>query len=245
MNILLCASKTPDTTTKIIFSADKKSIDAAGVQFILNPYDDHALARAMDLKEKFNGKLTVIHVGDGSVEPILRRCLAIGADEAVRVDADASDAVSVASQIASAIKGENFDLILTGRESIDFNGSQVGDMLGELLGIPSVSFVSELEIDGNTKTLRRFIDGGEERLSVDGPLIISAAKELAEPRIPNMRGIMQSRTKPIKVIESNGSKPAVELVELTSPDKKSSCVFIEVADAANLIDILHTKEKLI
>jgi electron transfer flavoprotein beta subunit len=245
MKILLCASKTPDTTTKINFSADKKSLDASGVQFILNPYDDHGLARAMDLKEKHNAQLTVIHVGDISAEPILRRCLAIGADEAILINANPSDSYYVATQIAEAIKGENFDLIMTGRESIDFNGNAVADMLAEELGIPSVAYVTDIEINGTTATLKRFIDGGEEKLTVNLPVVISATKELAEPRIANMRGIMQSRTKPIKTVEAASVQPLTSLVTFEPPVKKSSIVMIDAAEAGKLMDILHEKEKVI
>jgi electron transfer flavoprotein beta subunit len=245
MKILLCASKTPDTTTKINFSADKKSLDTTGVQFILNPSDDHGLARAMDLKEKFNAQLTVIHVGDNSAEPILRKCLAVGADEAILVNTQPVDAYYVASQIAAAVKNENFDLIIFGRESIDFNGNEVCDMVAEELGIPSVDYVSDIELNGNTASLKRFIDGGEEKLTVNLPVAISATKELAEPRIPNMRGIMQSRTKPIKTIEPAPIQSLTELVMLEPPVKKSGAVMIDASEAGKLIEILHEKEKVI
>ena len=245
MKILLCASKTPDTTTKINFSADKKSLDSTGVQFILNPNDDHGLAGAMDLKEKHNANLTVIHVGDNSVEPILRRCLAIGADEAILVNAEPTDAYYVAAQIAEAVKAENFDLIICGRESIDFNGNEVGDMLGEMLGISSVAYVTSVEINGSTATLTRFIDGGTEKLTVNLPVVITATKELAEPRIANMRGIMQSRAKTIKTVEAAPVDALTTLLSLESPPKKSGAVMIDIAEAGKLIEILHEKEKVI
>jgi len=245
MKILLCASKTPDTTTKINFSADKKSLDNTGVQFILNPNDDHGLAGAMDLKEKHNGQLTVIHVGDNSVEPILRRCLAIGADEAILVNANPSDAYYVAAQIAEGIKGENFDLVVCGRESIDFNGNEVGDMLGEMLGITSVAYVSSVEINGTAASMMRFIDGGMEKLNVNLPVVITVTKEFAEPRIANMRGIMQSRAKTIKIVEAAPVDALTTLLSLESPPKKSGAVMIDIAEAGKLIEILHEKEKVI
>lgn len=245
MKILLCASKTPDTTTKINFSADKKSLDNTGVQFILNPNDDHGLAGAMDLKEKHSGTLTVIHVGDNSVEPILRRCLAIGADEAILVNADPSDAYYVAAQIAEAVKGENFDLIVCGRESIDFNGNEVGDMLGEMLGITSLAYVSSVEINGNAASMMRFIDGGMEKLNVNLPVVVTITKEFAEPRIANMRGIMQSRAKTIKIVEAAPVDTLTTLLSLESPPKKSGAVMIDIAEAGKLIEILHEKEKVI
>ena len=245
MKILLCASKTPDTTTKINFSADKKSLDNTGVQFILNPNDDHGLAGAMDLKEKHNGQLTVIHVGDISVEPILRRCLAIGADEAILMNTEPADAYYVAMQIAEVVRSENFDLVICGRESIDFNGNEVGDMLAEALGMPSVSYVASVEINGNTATMSRFIDGGMEKLTVNLPVVISITKEFAEPRIANMRGIMQSRTKTIKIVEAAPVDALTTLLSLESPPKKSGAVMIDIAEAGKLIEILHEKEKVI
>ena len=245
MKILLCASKTPDTTTKIAFTSDKKSIETSGVQYILNPYDDHGLAKAMELKEKHSATLTVIHVGDASGEAILRRCLAFGADEAIRINAEPADAYFVAQEIANSVKGESFDLVVTGRESIDFNGNKVCDMLGEMLGIPSVGFVTDIQLDGGKATLKRFIDGGNEKLEVSLPVAISATKELAEPRIPNMRGIMTSRSKPIKTIEPSSTETPVELVQFEPPVKKSSVTMIDASEAGKLIEILHNEEKVI
>ncbi|MDQ3073680.1 MAG: electron transfer flavoprotein subunit beta/FixA family protein [Bacteroidota bacterium] len=245
MKILLCASKTPDTTTKINFSSDKKAIESSSVQYILNPYDDHALARAMDIKEKHNGHLTIIHVGDSSSESILRKCLAVGADEAIRMDSHPHDAYFVAQQIAEVVAGKEFDLILTGRESIDFNGSQVCDLLGEMLNIPSIAFVTDIAINGNTFTLKRFIDGGEETVEVTAPVVLSATKELAEPRIPNMRGIMTARTKPIQVVPPTASSGLIELNVFEPVAAKSGCIFIDAEEAGKLIDILHEKEKVI
>jgi electron transfer flavoprotein beta subunit len=245
MKILLCASKTPDTTTKIAFTPDNKSLDSANVQYILNPYDDHALARAMDIKEKTSGHLTVIHVGDNTAEPILRRCLAIGADEAILVNAPATDALTVAQHIASAVQGQQFDLVFTGRESIDFNGSMVCEMLGELMGMPSVSFATDIQFDGGNATIKRFIDGGEETLQAKLPVVISATKELAEPRIPNMRGIMTARAKPIQNGNPAQAQPMTELVRFEPPAKKSGVKMIDAAEAGKLIDILHNEEKVI
>lgn len=245
MKILLCASKTPDTTTKINFTPDKKSLDGNGVTFILNPYDDHGLARAMDIKEKFNAHLTVIHVGDASSEAILRRALSIGADDCIRVNLEAKDSYTVANEIAHAIQGESFDVIITGRESIDFNGSQVCDLLGEMLQIPSIDFVTDIQFEGDNATIKRFIDGGEETLSVKLPVIISATKELAEPRIPNMRGIMASRTKPIKIVEPQNEAALVEVSYFESPVAKSGCTYIDASEAGKLIDILHSQAKVI
>jgi electron transfer flavoprotein beta subunit len=246
MKVLLCASATPDTTAKINFTADKKAFDSTGVQYILNPYDDHGMAKAMELKEKFNAAVTVIHVGEQQrAEPILRRCLAIGADEAVLINTKAEDAYMVAANIAEAVKNDQFDVIITGRESIDFNGSQVCDLLGEMLGIPSLSFVADLQLEGNKATVKRFIDGGTETDSVQLPIVISAAKELGEPRIPNMRGIMAARSKPLKTVEPVMKEGLTEAVSFENPPKKSGCVFIEPSQAEKLIHILHFEEKVI
>ena len=246
MKILLCASKTPDTTSKISFSPDSKSLATQGITFILNPYDDHALAKAVDLKDKFPGStLTVIHVGDASAKAVLDRCLAIGADDVIRIDHNPEDAYTVASLIASAIQDKNYDLILTGRESIDFNGSQVCDLLGEMLGMTSISFATDLQIEGSNVKLSRFIDGGEETLQVQLPIIISATKELAEPKIPNMRGIMAARSKPNTVVNPSDLANLVQLVKFEAPVQKSGCQFIDASEAEKLIEILHSERKLI
>lgn len=245
LKLLLCVSKTPDTTSKITFTPDGKSLDTSAVQFILNPYDDHALARAMEIKEKSQAHLTVVHVGDGGGEAILRRCLAIGVDEAIRIDTSPKSGLQVAQLVSQALKSEGFDLIITGRESIDFNGSEVCDALGEYLDIPSISFVTSLDVDGTSARVSRFIDGGEETLTVPLPIVISATKELAEPRIPNMRGIMASRTKPIRLISSDNTNSLVELESLQSPEKKKGCIFIDASEAGKLIDLLHTQDKVI
>lgn len=245
MKILLCASVTPDTTAKINFTADNKSLENSGVTFILNPYDDHALASAMDLKEKHGGTVSVIHVGQSNAEPILRKTLAVGADEAILVNAEPTDGLFVAQQIAAHAKQNNYDLIMVGRESIDFNGSEVGEILAQLLNIPSVSFTTKIDVSGSTFHLSRFIDGGEEDITVDGPVLISATKELAEPRIPNMRGIMSAKTKPLHTVEPAPEETKVEIDHFSKPQGKGGVKMIDAANAGELIEILHNEEKVI
>lgn len=245
MNICVCISKTPDTTTKIKFTSDHKSLDAEGVQWIINPYDDHALAAAIELREKQGGEITVIHVGEASSDPVIRKALAIGADKAIRINTKPADAFSVAKMIANTIKDKEFDIVFTGRESIDFNGNVVCDLLGEFLDMPSVSFVRNLELNNNEAIVKRFIDGGSEKLKTKLPLVISAAKELAEPKIPNMRGIMQARSKQLDVVEPGDVSVPTEYLEFEPPKPKGECTFIEPENAEELIDILHNKEKVI
>jgi len=244
MKILVCISKTPDTTTKYKFKEDQSGIQEDGIQWIINPYDDHALASALQVKEKHGGSVTVIHVGEQSSDAVIRKALAIGADDAIRINTEAKDPLYVASQIATAIEGHDFDLIYTGRESIDYNGNMVGDMLAELLKLPSVAFAKNFEVEGKDITISRFIDGGTETVKTELPVVISAAKELAEPKIPNMRGIMQARTKPLKVVEPASIEQTTEYVTYEAPEDKGDCEYIEAEDAEKLIEILHNKEKL-
>ena len=203
MKILVCVSNVPDTTTKISFNADKTEFNTNGVQYILNPYDEIALARAIELSEGGKGTVTVVHVGEAASDPTIRKALAIGADNAIRINAFARDAYFVASQIAEYAKDKDFDLILCGRESIDYNGSQVAAMIGELMDIPSISIIKKLEFNGEETRLEREIEGGKEVLKVSLPLVASCAEGVAEPKIPNMRGIMSARTKPLEVIEGS------------------------------------------
>ncbi|MCB0736006.1 MAG: electron transfer flavoprotein subunit beta/FixA family protein [Bacteroidetes bacterium] len=244
MKVLVCISKTPDTTTKIAFTADHSAVNYDGVKFIINPYDEHALAKGMELKENHGAELTVIHVGPADGDQIIRKCFAIGADKGIRVNTDAIDGLQVDKEIVAATSGEQFDAIITGRESIDYNGGMVGEMIGELLGIPSVSYCQQLDIDGNTASMKRFIDGGEESLTAQLPVVVSAVKELGEPRIPNMRGIMQARTKPITVVEPATGAANTTIGKYDAPAQKSGCKYIDACNAEQLIEILHNEKKL-
>lgn len=245
MKILLCLSSTPDTTTKIKFTEDKKNLDTDGVQFVINPYDDHAMASAMELKEQHDASLTVINVGESDADQVIRKALAIGADDAIRVNTHPYDAQYVAKQIAAHIKDKSFDFIYTGRESIDYNGSMVCDMLAEHLQIPSVNFVKNIELNGQEARFNRFIDGGSETVKTSIPAVVSSTKELAEPRIPNMRGIMQAKKKPLEVVDPVEADVKTEFVEFEPPKPKGEVQYIDPEEAEKVIDILQNQEKVL
>ena len=246
MKILVCVSKTPDTTAKIQFKNNNTEFDESGVQFIMNPYDEwYALVRALELQEKNGGSVTLIHVGDSSADTIIRKGLAIGADDAVRIDMNPESADVVARQIAAYASENNFDLIFLGKETIDYNGSEVGSMLAGLLNLPFVSYASNLDYDGSQATITRDIEGGKETLKVSPPFILSAAKGLAEQRIPNMRGIMMAKRKPLNVISPTESTPATTVVEYTLPPAKSSVKLFNADEMDKLADALHNEAKVI
>lgn len=245
MKILVCISNVPDTTTKVSFTADNTQFNTAGVQFILNPYDEIALARALELVEGGKGTVTVINVGEAAAEPTIRKGLAIGADDAIRINAFPRDAWFVAKQIAHYAKQGQYDFILTGRESTDYNGSQVAAMLGELLDMPSISIAKKLDIDGNTATLEREIEGGKEVITTGFPFVASASEGMAEPKIPNMRGIMSARTKPLQVVEPIEVSPLTNITSYEMPRPRGQVQQIAASEAGKLIDILHTEAKVI
>ncbi len=245
MNILVCISNVPDTTSKINFNDDNKGLNTAGLQFIINPYDEIALTRALELTEKTGGTVTVINVGDASTEPTIRKALAIGATDAVRINAAPRDAFFVASQIAHFAKGKNYDLILCGRESIDYNGAQVTAMIAELLDLPAITIVKMLEINGNTATLEREIEGGKEIVDCPLPLVAGASEGMAEPRIPNMRGIMSARTKPLVAVEPIAIDQLTEIVGYDKPKPRSTVNLISSDDVDKLVQLLHTEAKVI
>jgi len=245
MKILVCISNVPDTTTKITFTDNNTQFNTTGVQFILNPYDEIALARAIELTEGGKGSVTVINVGENSTEATIRKALAIGADDAVRINSKPHDAWFVASQIANYAKSNSFDLILTGRESIDYNGAKVAGIIGELLDIPSVSIIKKLDIDGNTATVEREIEGGKEILTITLPMVAGAAEGVAEPKIPNMRGIMSARTKPLNVVEPTEVVLLEQPIGFETPAPRGQVKLIPAADVATLVDLLHTEAKII
>ena len=243
MKILVCISHVPDTTTKITFTANNTQFNTNGVQFIVNPYDDIALARAIELTEGGNGTVTVINVGSATTEPTIRKALAIGADDAVRINAEPQDAWFVANQIAEYVKANSFDLILTGRESIDYNGSKVAGILGELLDIPSVSIIKNITIDARQATIEREIEGGKEVLSIPLPLVAGTAEGVAEPKIPNMRGIMSARTKPLAVVEHVAVNTLQQIISFELPEPSGQVKLAASAD--QLVGWLHTEAKVI
>lgn len=245
MKILVCISNVPDTTTKITFTNDNTQFNTAGVQFIVNPYDEIALSRAIELCEGGKGTVTVINVGESQNDPTVRKALAIGADDAVRINGAPRDAYYVAYQIAEYAKTTDFDMILCGRESIDYNGSQVAAMVGEFLDIPSVSIIKKLDYDGTTATLEREIEGGKEIVSITGRFIASCSEGTAEPKIPNMRGIMSARTKPLTVVEAKDIEQLSTVQQFETPPPRGAVKLVPAAEAARLIDLLHQEAKVI
>ncbi len=245
MRVLVCVSNVPDTTTKITFTNDNTQFNTAGVQFILNPYDEIALARAIELCEGGKGTVTVINVGEASSEPTIRKALAIGADDAVRINAAPRDAYFVAYQIAQYAKDKGFDMILTGRESIDYNGSQVAAMVGEFLDIPSVSIIKKLDFDGGTANIQREIEGGKETLTVSAPFVASCAEGVAEAKIPNMRGIMSARTKPLEVVEAAEIAKVADIKHYETPAPRGSVKLVPAGDTNQLVNLLHTEARVI
>jgi electron transfer flavoprotein beta subunit len=248
MKILVCISKTPDTTAKIAFKNGNTEFEENGVQWIINPYDEwYALVRAIELKEK--DPATVLHlitVGGADVDPIIRKALALGGDEAIRVNATKlQDSFYVASQIAEVAKNGGYDLILTGKETLDYNGSSIGGMVAELLDLPFVSMGIKLEINGSTATVMREIEGGEEVDEVRLPVVISATKGMAEARIPNMRGIMAARTKPLKVVEPVNVEELTSIMSFELPPAKAGVKMISPDNMAELVRLLHEEAKVI
>lgn len=248
MKILVCISNVPDTTTKVKFIDNAKKLDINGIQWVINPWDELALTRALELKDDAsNGvqSVSVGHVGLVSSEPTLRKALAIGADDAIRVNTEPGDAYTIAAQLAEAIRNENFDIILCGIESSDHNGSTVGGMLAEFLGYPSVTGVSSVKIEGGQPVITREIDGGKEILSVPTPFVAVVQKGIAkEPRIAAMRGIMMARTKPIKVVEPQVIDSLTDVVNYEMPKPRAACKYVAADDAGQLIALLQNEAKV-
>jgi len=249
MKILVCISNVPDTTTKIRFTDSNTAFDTAGVQWIINPWDELALTRALELKEASGGAIetiTVINVGPQGSEPTIRKALAIGADDAVRIDADPADAYAVASDLSAYLKDNPYDIILCGIDSSDYNGSLVGGMLAEFLDMPSVSSVSNLDIEGGNIKLNREIDGGSEVLATTVPFVAVVQKGIAlEPRIPSMRGIMMARKKPLNVVPAAGEGALTEFVSYDLPPAKAACKMVDAENVKELVDLLHNEAKVI
>ena len=246
MKILVCISKAPDTTSKIAFTDNNTAFDKNGVQFIINPYDEwYALVRGLELKEANGGSVTILNVGGADNDPTIRKALAIGADDAVRINMEPADALGVAKQIADYAKENAFDMVLCGKETIDYNGSQVGGMVAAFLDQPFVSNASKLDMVGNTATIERDIQGGKEIIEVDTPFVLSAAKGMAEARIPNMRGIMAARTKPLQVVEPSAFENTTEVASYELPPAKGACKMVSADNPAELLELLRNEAKII
>mgnify|MGYP006376097625 FL=1 len=247
MKILVCISKAPDTTTKIAFTDNNTKFAVAGVQWIINPYDEwYALVRAIEIKEKDpSAVLHLVTVAGADAEPVIRKALALGGDEAIRVNADSQDSFYIAAQIAEIARQGSYDLIFTGKETIDYNGSSVGGMLAELLSLPYVALATHFEINDNTATITREIEGGEEIVEVNTPVVVSCQKGMAEARIPNMRGIMASRTKPLKVTEPVTADSLTSIINFELPPAKEGVKLIPADNPGELVRLLHEEAKVI
>jgi electron transfer flavoprotein beta subunit len=246
MKILVCISKSPDTTSKIAFTESDTKFDENGVQYIVNPYDEwYALVRALELKEAGGGSVSIITVGSAADDAVIRKALAIGADEAVRIDTEPTDAYFTAMQIADYAKSNGFDLVMTGKETINYNGSQVGGMIAEGMDAPFVSLASRMEVSGSTATLDTEIVGGVQTVEVALPAVVSCAKGMAEQRIPNMRGIMAARTKPLNVIAPTDIPALTSFVNYSLPPAKSQCKMIDPENMDELVQFLHNEAKVI
>jgi electron transfer flavoprotein beta subunit len=247
MKILVCISKTPDTTAKIAFTDNNTKFAETGVQWIINPYDEwYALVKAIELKEKDNS--TAIHlvtVGGADSEPIIRKALALGGDEAFRVNASSHDSFYIASQIAEIAQQGNYDIVFTGKETIDYNSSSIGGMLAELLGMPFVSLATRFELNGSTASVTREIEGGEEVVEVSLPVVVSCQKGMAEQRIPNMKGIMGARTKPLKVSEPVNVEALTSISGFEMPPPKAGVKLVPADNAAELVRLLREEAKVI
>jgi len=245
MKILVCITHVPDTTSKIQFTSDKSKFDSTGVQYIIGPYDDYALARAVEIRDETSGKLTVMNVGEAESDPTLRKALAIGADDAIRVNSFPKDSYFVAKQIAHYAKEGGYDLILMGRESIDFNGGMVHGMVGELLGMPSFSPVMKLDVDGSVVKMAREIEGGKEMVEANLPLIAGCQEPIAEWKIPNMRGIMSARTKPLNVVDPIEVETQAEAVGFDLPPAKGAVKLIDKDNVGELVRLLKNEAKVL
>jgi electron transfer flavoprotein beta subunit len=247
MKILVCVSKTPDTTAKIAFTDNNTKFSEAGVQWIINPYDEwYALVRAIELKEK--DPSTVIHlitVGSADADPIIRKALALGGDEAIRVNAAPTEGYFVAAQLAEVAKAGGYDVVFTGKETIDFNDGIVGGMLAEMLDVPYIAMATKFEINGTTATIKREIEGGEETVEVQLPVVISCQKGMAEARIPNMRGIMAARTKPLKVVEPSQVDSLTTFAEFQLPPAKAGVKLVNADNVDELVKMLHEEARAI
>ena len=245
MKILVCISSVPDTTAKINFSADNKELISAGVTYILNPYDEIALSKAVDLAGPNNATVTVINVGDSTTEPVIRKALAIGATDAVRINSSPVDSYFVAKQIAEYVNKNPFDIILCGRESSDYNGSSMPVMLAEILGMPCILFAKSLTLNGTVATLDCEIEGGKEVISTSFPFIAGASEGMAEWKIPNMRGIMSARTKPLTVVEPVSVQQKTRLVLFDKPIPRSSVKMVAADNVGKLFELIREEKKII
>lgn len=246
MKLLVCISRTPDTTAKISFKDNNTAFNSDGVQYILNPYDEwYALVRAVELVEENGGEVTLLHVGDADSDILIRKALSIGGNKAVRINAVPSNSYFVASQIANYIKSNPQDIVFFGKETIDYNGAEVGSMVSEMLDLPFISFASKLIKSGEVFHCNRDIEGGVQVLEISTPFAISAAKGMAEQRIPNMRSIMMSKSKPLEVLEPIAVDTLVEINKYELPTSKAGVRLFEIDQLEELVKVLRDEEKVL
>ncbi|WP_158994940.1 electron transfer flavoprotein subunit beta/FixA family protein [Mucilaginibacter sp. L196] len=247
MKILVCISQVPDTSTKIMLKDNDTAVNTQGTTYIINPYDEwYALIRALELKE--SGVATDVHlitVGKADTEPVIRKALALGGDQAVRIDADSIDPYQTANYIADYAKTVGYDLVLCGKESIDYNNGSVGVMIAELLDADYIGFATNIEVEGTTATVKREIEGGEETDLVNFPVVIACQKGVAEARIPNMRGIMAARTKPLNVIAPTAGAAVTTILSYEMPPAKAGVKMISPDNMDELVELLHSEAKVI
>jgi electron transfer flavoprotein beta subunit len=247
MKILIPISNVPDTTTKISFTKSETEFNAEGVQFIINPYDEwYALVRALELKESGKAeKVTVIHVGLAVSDAIIRKAFALGVDDGVRIDSDGTDAYFVAQEISNYAKENNYDLIMTGKETISYNGSSVGGIVAGFLDLPFVSLATKFYLEGNKATIEHDIDGGTQIVECELPLVVSCSKGMAEQRIPNMKGIMSARTKPLTVVAPSNNEKLTNVKSFSLSAGRTICKMIDENNIDELVNLLHTEAKVI
>ena len=246
MNLLVCISKTPDTTARIAFKDNNTVYDESGVQFIMNPFDEfYALVRAIELQEQFGGTVTVLNVGGSSNDVIIRKALAIGAQKAVRIDIEPKSAFVTARQISEYVKDKGFDIIFFGKETIDFNSGEIQPMVAEMTGLPIVHMASRMVIEDGIAKLNRDIEGGIEKVEVQMPFIVTAAKGMAEQRIPNMRGIMMAKSKPLEVVPAYPAEDPVKILNYELPQEKTGVKLVDPENVEELVKLLHEEAKVI
>ncbi|HLS71072.1 MAG TPA: electron transfer flavoprotein subunit beta/FixA family protein [Chitinophagaceae bacterium] len=247
MKILVCITQAPDTTAKIDFTNNDTEFNQQGVTYIINPYDEwYSLVRAIELKEAGNAQeIHLLTVGEANSDAIIRKALALGGDKAFRINAAAKDTYEIAELIADFAKDKDYSLILTGKESIDYNNSSVGTAIAGLLDYNFIGYATSLELEGEKVTCKREIEGGEEKISTSLPLVLSCQKGMAEARIPNMRGIMAARTKPLEVVEPSAIYNLTEIVKYEKPAPKTGVKLFTEDQIDDLVAALHTEAKVI
>lgn len=246
MKLLVCVSKTPETTTKIQLTGDKSNLDYSGVNYIMNPYDEwYALVRALELKEAAGGTVTILNVGPADNDSVIRKGLAIGADDAIRVNSTEGGSLYIAKQIAAQAKEGAYDIVFFGKETIDYNGSEVGAMVAELLDVAYIGEASKMEVSGTTATVTRDIEGGVEVVEVSIPFAVSAAKGMAKQRIPNMRGIMMAKRKPLTVVDAVDAPATTSVSSYELPPAKTAVKLVDPENMDELVRLLHEEAKVI